>query len=346
MSRIIPFNPEADPEYQPDYPPQASASAFPATVLEPAPDFSAALLSAEDLVTTPMPRRTALLGQWMKQGDLGYLFAPRGAGKSWMAMLIAQAVADGLPLGQWSAGEAPRPVIYFDAEMNLADVQERSCKLGIHSPNFQWLSNERLFLTSGQGVNIASPVHQAGLSAMLPDGCFFIIDNLSTAQLGMGENDNDSFDAVRDWLLSLRHRHITVMIVHHAGRNGAMRGSSRREDMAHWVISLKDATDTDATVKAFITSFDPPGGKVRNCQAREVPALKWTLKDEGETFTLGCQIETGADAMLQHIREGVTSATDLAELLGVATGTVSKLAKRLIEAGHIAKSGREYRVVG
>ncbi len=332
--------------YVPRSSPVPAATPAPEPLPPAAPDFAAALVTARQLAATPLPKRPALLGAWMKQGDLGYLFAPRGAGKSWMAMLIGNAVAEGVSLGEWKEGEIALPVIYFDAEMNLADVQERAQKLRIQSPSFRWLSNERLFLTSGQGVNIASPAHQAGLSAMLPDGCFLIIDNLSTAQLGMAENDNDSFDAIRDWLLSLRHRSITVMIVHHAGRNGAMRGSSRREDMAHWIISLKDANDGDARVKAFTTSFDPPGGKARNCQAREVCNLKWTLKDDGEIFAVSCQVETGADILLQHIREGVTSATELAELLGVQTGTVSKLAKRLMEAGHITKAGREYRAVG
>ncbi len=280
----------------------------------------------------------------MKQGDLGYLFAPRGAGKSWMAMLIGNAVALGRALGEWTAGDAPRKVFYFDAEMNLADVQERANIIGIHSPDFHWLSNEWLFVTGGQSVNIADPAHQQGLSAMLPDGCFFIIDNLSTAQIGMSENDNDSFDAIRDWLLRLRHRTITVMIVHHAGRNGAMRGASRREDMSHWIISLKDATDGEQDGgKAFTTTFAKPSGKVRNCQEREAPPLRWSLKEEAGRLVLGCKIETGTDALLAHINEGVGSATELAELLGVQPGTVSKWARKLIDAGLITKDGRDYR---
>lgn len=288
-----------------------------------------------------MEQRPRLLGGWLKEGDLGYLFAPRGAGKSWMAMLIGKAIAEGVPLGEWAAGERSRPVFYFDAEMNLADVQERSRKLDINSENFQWLSNEQLFKEKGEGVNIASPTHQAGLSAMLSGGSLFIIDNLSTAQLGMAENDNDSFDAIRDWLLGLRHRRITVMIVHHAGRNGAMRGSSRREDMAHWIISLKDASDDDGHVKAFTTSFS----KLRNCQGRDAPPLKWILKDDSERFTITCKTHNGVDALLAHIRDGVGSASELAILLNVETGTVSKWAKKLMDAGQIKKVSRMYHAV-
>jgi putative DNA primase/helicase len=299
------------------------------------------LLSAPQLMALHLEQRPPVLGAFLREGDLGYLFAPRGAGKSWLAMLMARAIANSEALGIWQAGDRPREVIYFDAEMNLADVQERARKLCIASERFHWLSNERLFQGGLRGVNIADVTHQAALSDMLPDGCVFIIDNLSTAQVGMDENDNNAFDALRDWLLSLRHRRITVLIVHHAGRNGNMRGASRREDMAHWIISLKDASADDGAVKVLTTAFT----KVRNCQGSDAPPLKWTLKDEGETLAIECAVHVGTDALLSHIQEGISSATELAEALGVSTGTVSKWAKKLITAGRIEKHGREYRVV-
>lgn len=308
---------------------------------ESPPDFSQALLSARNLQALEIEQRPRLLGEWMREGDLGYLFAPRGGGKTWLAMLIGNAVSEGARLGEWERGDSAREVFYFDAEMNLADVKDRAGKVGITAERFQLLSNEMLFSLAGHGVNIAKPSHQAGLSAMLSEGSLFIIDNLSTAQLGMSENDNDSFDAIRDWLLSLRHRRITVLIVHHAGRNGEMRGSSRREDMAHWIIKLKDDSDDDGRMKAFTTAFS----KCRNCRAEEAPPMKWTLQNQGETITYTCAIHNGPDAMLGHIQDGVGSASELAELLGVAVGTVSKWARKLMGAGKIEKAGREYKPI-
>lgn len=302
------------------------------------PDFTQALLSAPNLRALEIEQRPRLLGEWMREGDLGYLFAPRGGGKTWLAMLIGNAVAEGARLGEWAAGDTAREVFYFDAEMNLADVKDRACKVGISAERFQLLSNEMLFSLAGHGVNIAKPSHQAGLSAMLSEGSLFVIDNLSTAQLGMAENDNDSFDAIRDWLLTLRHRRITVLIVHHAGRNGEMRGGSRREDMAHWIVKLKDDSDDDGKMKAFTTAFI----KCRNCRSEEAPPMKWTLQNQGETITYTCAIHNGPDAMFGHIQDGVGSATELADLLGVAVGTVSKWAKKLMAAGKVEKKGREF----
>ncbi len=304
-------------------------------------DIAEGSVNGCQLAGLTLQTRPAVLGAWLKQGDLGYLFAPRGAGKSWMAMLIAHAVATGRTLGAWQAGEGALPVYYFDAEMNLPDVQARVRSIGLDVAGFHLISNELLFQAHGRGINIACPNYQTALTAFLPDGCLFIIDNLSTAQLGMGENDNDAFDDIRDWLLALRHRGITVLIVHHAGRNGAMRGASRREDMAHWIISLKDATADGSATKCFITTFT----KSRNCPASEVRPLIWAMATLEDRLTLSCHLHESTDVMLGHIRDGVHRSTDLAEIMETPNGTISKWARKLEAAGLITITNRQYYAV-
>lgn len=215
--------------------------------------------------------------------------------------------------------------------------------VGLFIPRFQLLSNEVVFKSRGHGINIASLIHQQALSATLMDGCLFIIDNLSTSQLGMAENDNDSFDAIRDWLLSLRHRGITVLIVHHAGRNGQMRGSSRREDMAHWILSLKEAGDPGQP--AHRTTFSTEFTKCRNCTGAHSRPLLWTLDTSTTPLTLGCGSNEPQDAMLEHIRGGITRAAELAEVMSVSPATVSRMAASLVKAGHITIQNRQYWLV-
>lgn len=352
MNLILPFDPATMSVPLPAQASRAAATPAPSrrgpawdvTELTPLPpDFSADLLNGLEVQELQLPARPALLGDWLKQGDLGYLFAPRGAGKSWMSMLIARAVAAGSPLGEWQAGQQPRPVYYFDAEMNLPDVQARMHSVGLFMLNFHLLSNEVVFKSRGHGINIASVEHQASLSQCLQDGSLFIIDNLSTSQLGMAENDNDSFDAIRDWLLSLRHRAITVLIVHHAGRNGLMRGSSRREDMAHWILSLKEAGDPGQP--AHRTTFSTEFTKCRNCTGTHARPLLWTLDTSTTPLTLGCESNEPQDAMLGYIRDGLTRSTELAEALGVHQATVSKWAGKLQREGKITISNRQYHLV-
>ncbi len=275
----------------------------------------------------------------MREGDLGYLYAPRGHGKTWLAMLLGNSIAEGKSLGEWQKGELSRRVIYFDAEMNLPDVQERAKLIGILSDQFIWLQNEMIFQYLRRGLNIAEITDQAAIAEMLDEGDVFIIDNLSTAASGMSENDNDAFDRIKDWLLELRGRKITVLIVHHAGRNGEMRGASRREDMAHWIISLKDDSG-DGEQKAWLTHFK----KCRNCQSLEAPSLRWIIQTDGEHLTYQCEKHSGPEAMYALIRDGIETATDLAEELSVTKGCISKWAKKLASEMKIKITDRKYTI--
>src|SRR4029453_14162609 len=55
-----------------------------------------------DLSLTP---RKKLLADWFYEGDLGFIFAYRGVGKTWFALAIAQALSTGGKLGDWRADE-------------------------------------------------------------------------------------------------------------------------------------------------------------------------------------------------------------------------------------------------
>jgi len=95
----------------------------------------------------------------------------------------------------------------------------------------------------------------------------------------MRENEADSWELVNNWLLDLRRRKIAVVIVHHAGRSGEMRGTSKREDNVFWIIALDDAKkDADDKRGArFISRFTKPS---RNTQ-EEMPAYSGTLSPMG-----------------------------------------------------------------
>lgn len=295
-----------------------------------------ALLSAAELVAMPLEQRPALLGPWLCAGDLGFIFAARGVGKTWLAMLIANAVATGAALGEWRAGE-PRPVVYVDGEMNLPDSQERARLIGMQD-GVQWLHHEHLFSTARQGLNLASPPLQSALLELLLPGSVLILDNLSALCRGVEENDNDAWEIMLGWLLECRRREITVIVIHHAGRNGQMRGASRREDAAHWILRIQDDTSASGQ-KALVTTFS----KCRNCGPQDAPPLRWTLDMEaGERLAVACERHSGPEALKSLIAEGIETNAELAQELGVSPGQVSKWAKRLIDAGRIVKKGRVY----
>ncbi len=169
------------------------------------------------------------------------------------------------------------------------------------------------------------------------------LDNLSTLFPGIAENDNDAWEAVLPWLLHLRKLNVAVVIVHHAGRNGQMRGASRREDPTAWVLLLDDALDS-ATVKRgakFVSTFTKPSRRTPS----DVPSIAWGFSPDLETGR--CEVTfreaSGLEVFLQWIADGLESCSDIAEAMSANKGTVSKLPKRAEAAGRIAIKHRKYR---
>jgi hypothetical protein len=214
----------------------------------------------------------------------------------------------------------------------------------MNNDNLQFLNHEILFDRTGKALNITNrEVQKAITQRCVANGTkVLILDNLSTLACGMKENEADSWELVNNWLLDLRRRKIAVVIVHHAGRSGEMRGTSKREDNVFWIIALDDTKKNadDKRGARFVSRFTKSS---RNTQ-EEVPAYEWHLvtdKASGIVTISHKQAQT-LDVFLRLIKEGVTQCADIADEMKVSSATVSRLAKRAIDAGKIIKKSREY----
>ena len=78
-----------------------------------------------DFVALPLPQRQHVLAPILPERGLAMLFAPRGVGKTQVAVNIGWAVACGQPFFRWYAPK-PRRVLYVDGEMPQELLQERA----------------------------------------------------------------------------------------------------------------------------------------------------------------------------------------------------------------------------
>ncbi len=188
--------------------------------------------------------------------------------------MIARALSEGGQVGEWPAHKRAK-VLYIDGEMPPDLMRERDRGLERASGEVEFLNHEILFDRTGKVLNIIKPEVQKAITARcIETGVkLLVIDNLSTTASGMKENDTDAWEMVNNWLLDFRRRKIAVIVVHHAGRNGEMRGASKREDNAFWIIVLDDAKkqSDDKRGARFISRFTKPS---RNTQ-EEIPAYEW-----------------------------------------------------------------------
>jgi hypothetical protein len=312
--------------------------------------FDKAICPSSGLAQLAIPPREPILGEWLKEGDLGFIFSPRGLGKTWYAMHIARQCSEGGKVGNWKVHK-PRRVLYVDGEMPLegaTGIRGRDAGLSTApTDGMYYLHHEVLFHLTGKVLNLTNLSVQAALLEQCQREKLevLILDNLSCLFTGIKENDADDWELVLPWLLELRRKRIAVIIIAHAGRNGFMRGTSRREDAAFWVIQLTEAKDAYEIQNGakFVARFV----KNRNATEADCPPLEWYFHlPKGETrAVVTWKTLSTAQIFRQWIEDGVTSAKDIADEMGVSKGQVSKLAKRAMAEGWLTKDGRDYALI-
>ncbi|HEY5895702.1 MAG TPA: AAA family ATPase [Chthoniobacterales bacterium] len=307
--------------------------------------LSRSVVTSSELMGLALKPREKLLGDWFCEGDMGFIFAPRGVGKTWMALGVARALSEGGRFGPWRSHKATS-VLYVDGEMPPDLIRSRDVGLSQKDGNITFLNHEILFDRTGRVLNITNPEIQDGISALCTDREIkvVILDNLSTLASGMKENDAFAWEQISNWLLNFRRLGIAVIVVHHAGRNGEMRGTSKREDAAFWAIALDDAKvgSDDKTGAKFISRFTKPS---RNTP-EETPAYEWHVGPCGNAgkILVTYKPAQGSDVFRRLVEEGVTDCATIAEEMRISKGMVSRLAKRGIDEGWLIKSGREYAI--
>lgn len=302
---------------------------------------------SKSLANLALPQRESILGRWLKQGDLGFIYGPRGLGKTWLGLHMARKIAEGGMVANWSVHK-PRRVLYVDGEMPFDEMRQRDAGLaGFETDGLDYLQHEALFHLTGRVLNLAIPAVQEALLEMCKRDRLevLVLDNLSCLFTGVNENDADAWEKVLPWLLALRRERISVIFVAHAGRNGQMRGTSRREDAAFWIIRLDEIKDVgnDEDGAKFIARFV----KNRNATEDECPSLEWRFGKAREDGHIGVSWKklSQTELLRQCIEDGLTTATDIAADMEISKGQASKLAARAMKEGWLTKNGREYALV-
>lgn len=95
----------------------------------------------------------------------------------------------------------------------------------------------------GPMPNLGTKEGQEAVEPFLEGVALVVVDNIATLARTGKANDEDSWMPVQEWLLALRRRGISVLLVHHAGKNGSQRGTGAKEDILDTVIELKRPSD-------------------------------------------------------------------------------------------------------
>jgi len=200
-------------------------------------------VTLNEFIEMALPEKEMILSPFLTTQGIVLIYAKRGVGKTHLSLGIAYAIATaGVFLG-WEAKEA-KQVLFIDGEMTAADIQDRlkrivlSGKASMPSEDFFQIITPDL--QEGPLPNLSTTEGRDAIDELIDTCDVLILDNLSSLFRSSFENEADSWQEIQDWLLKLRRRGKSIVIVHHAGKSGQQRGTSKREDVADTVICLKN----------------------------------------------------------------------------------------------------------
>lgn len=279
-----------------------------------------------DFLAMDIPPRENLLAPWLPCQGLGMIYAPRGVGKTFVALHVAYAVASGGELfGRWKAPK-PATAVYIDGEMPAISMQERLASILASSDTTADPERLRIITPDLQEIgmpDLSSVEDQKAIDACIPaDTSLIVVDNLSTLVRSGKENESESWQPVQTWALAHRAQGRSVLFVHHAGKGGAQRGTSRREDVLDTVIALRRPADYAPDQGAvFEVHFEKARGLMgEDCEpfeARLDPSL------DGMQWTTRSVEDTTRDRVVDLHEEGLKNPEIAAEL-GVHRSTVHR----------------------
>ena len=296
--------------------------------------------SLDELLELEIPKRQYLLSPWLQSQGLCMIYSTRGYGKTWIALEIAYTVASGGQFLSWES-ENPAGVLYIDGDMALIELQERASQIDMRES--KELKAPLRFLTRDAQEcdfpDLSTFDGQKQIETLINDEIkLVVLDNLSTLFRSGKEYESDSWLPIQNWLLSLRSRGKSVLLIHHAGKSGKQRGTSRREDILDTVITLKRPTgykNQDGACLEFYFEKNRAifGDDVKPFEARlesktnkdGIETLKWTCKSlEDSTFDTVCSLSN----------EGLEN-WEISQELEIHKSTVSRYVKRGKEEGII-----------
>lgn len=295
-------------------------------------------LNVRELLELEIPPREMLLNPILPAQGLVMLYAPRGIGKTHVALWMAYTIACGGEMfcKRWRC-EKLRKVLFVDGEMPASTLQMRlSTIVASSDKELEDVDNLKIITPDHQEIGIPDLSTLSGQEWLEPhlEGIdLLILDNLSCLCRSGRENESESWTPLQDWLLKLRRRGISVLFVHHAGKGGNQRGTSKKEDILDTVIVLRKPNDYDPREGA---RFEVHYEKARGFYGDEASPFEACLKGEDGKMTWHVQeIEDLQFNRLLDLHKDGLKQREIAQELGLGPGTVNRWIKCAKEEGKI-----------
>jgi len=289
------------------------------------------VVNVMELLSAKLPPRELLLNPWLQTQGLVMVYAPRGTGKTHFSLGVGYALWSGGKFLNWSASRRLR-VLFIDGEMPASVLQQRLTAI--------MAADERSIEVPAEGFNFITPdlldnmsppdltdagdrdLLQEQINGYAPE--VIIVDNISTlCRSGRAENDAESWLTVQGWALRMRQQGRCVIFIHHAGKTGTQRGTSKREDVLDVVIKLARPNDYAPEQGArFEVHFE----KARHLVGNDAKAFEAWLQTDAhgrQSWTMKSLEDSTQEQILTLFKDGL-SQKEIAAELGINQSNVSR----------------------
>jgi hypothetical protein len=263
-------------------------------------------------------------------------FAEGGSVKTWSALSLAISVAEGKPwLDQYAVKKGR--VLYLDYEDGPHEMNRRVWMLtgGSGVPDLG-------YLYGGQNIDkidlwkaLAKKVIEEGITLV-------VIDSLGASMPGDADENDTAFAEGMKIAGKFTEVGCTVLFVHHANKQGGMRGTSAARDASDVVFKFEPVSETDS-IKRMRMVCDKPGPQKRpapvNVQLSDAGLT--TFKDEAADMGRNAAGERDVKAaVLLALRDGPMVAKAILKRVGGRETSGTSAIKELEQEGRIVTLGK------
>lgn len=284
-----------------------------------------------EFLNLDIPLREKILDPIIQLQSLIMIFARPGIGKTLFALAMGYAIASGGKFLKWHAPK-PRRVLYIDGEMPATAMQERLRDI-VKNSVIKAAPDHFLILTPDMQIggmpDLSTKSGQDMLEPYIQDADVIIVDNLSTLARSGKENEGEGWLPVQEWALRLRSLGKCVIFIHHAGKGGQQRGTSRREDVLDLIIELKRPngykSDEGARVEVHFTKSRHIAGTDAGPFGALFTPYGWSMQDIEEIDITDNEV---VQSIIRLKAENL-SIREIAEQLNISKSMVGRIAKKV-----------------
>lgn len=319
--------------------------------------FESYFMSEQELLSENFPPVKRYFHPWLAEGTMNMIVGPKGGGKTTLGEAISIALtrpAGTVPIGPWKTKEAVG-VAYVDGENSPRVVQDKIRLFTANLPPpvapFKIFLGNHYARLEGKTINLLYPEDRTYISAALvynPLIKVLILDNMSCLSLGRDELDKAQWDPINQWLLELKSQGITTILMAHAGKDARLgaRGTSGMGDSMDCIIMLSKPKDYHPNDKCFfqvgydknprVIDIDDDLSSFTFKLNKDLKGgLVWTSEvkpDDDDDMVLNC--------LIIDMYRSSRNQTDIAKMLNISQGKVSKRKSELIKNKFIDDYGR------